>query len=148
MQVELRIAGRARKWALWVVWMAALWLWATASSAAVAAVNPALHERVTQDVNGILERHGLPAKLDGQPCFRMHAFIDFVGGGGVMYMSYLDHSSRLPLAARAEIIEYFVRLYEQRGGHEYMRLQVRSGARPGGLFKPKPEFELILNHTR
>jgi len=127
----------------------AAWLPAVAGTHGDGPASPELSDRIESDVRQILARHGLPLAEQGDnPWFAVRPVLSFVGVGEVSYLLYLDRMDEVPLAARAEIVEYCMRLHESMGRGEYIRLQMRATPRQRTLFPPQPDFELVLSDVR
>jgi len=106
---------------------------------------------IGDNIINILRNHNVNVQRRNEPGFGFDDKIvkfsdggDSWFGGNKAYGIYLYKAYHIPIEARIEIVEYCMRIYEERGRSEQYTVSMRSQEFKPEFFKPDPFFELTL----
>ncbi len=108
-----------------------------------------LEPKIAHDVRTILMKHGMPIRYDrGNEWFKISSGSTQWIGGNPSFGLYFYRANEIPLAAKMEIIEYCMKLYEETDRQYEIRILMLDKSFSPHIFEPSSYFELHLKSSQ
>lgn len=143
----MKFMGTARAFWLALIMTAGMG-WALQAQAGVHAFRE-LEPKIDRAVTTILMKHGMPVRYDREnEWFKISSGSTQWIGGDPSFGLYFYRANEIPLAAKVEIIEFCMKLYEDTDRQNEIRILMLDKEFSPHVFEPSSYFELHLKSSQ